>query len=130
MSFRVFSHFSILKCEKTRRDTNNTLDLDLFVSIRIELCLLGCLFASFRVSFRVFSCLFVVFSCLFVSFRVFSCLFVVFSCLFVSFRVFSSFSMTEKKYTIFTIGESFFPQTQESHLAFQCSLPPPRIILR
>ena len=59
--FRVFSHFSILKREKTRKDTNNTLDLDLFVSIRIELCLLGCLFASFRVSFRVFSCLFVSF---------------------------------------------------------------------
>ena len=54
-SFRVFSHFSILRREKTRKDTNNTLDLDLFVSIRIVLCLLGCLFASFRVSFRVFS---------------------------------------------------------------------------
>ena len=46
-SFRVFSHFSILNCEKPRKDTNNTLDPDLFVSIRIVLCLLRCLFVSF-----------------------------------------------------------------------------------
>ena len=78
MSFRVFS-------------CTIYLDLDLFVSFRIVLCLLGCL------SFRVFSRLFV-------SFRVFSRLFV-------SFRVFSHFSMTRFQsvdfgiYSDISIGE-------------------------
>ena len=125
VSFRVFSHFSILKCEKTRIDTKRhqryirsqliRFYSHCIMSLGVSFCVFSYLFASFRVSFRVFSHfsilkmrkdtkrqkqyirsrLILVYShCIMslgVSFRVFSRLFASFR---VSFRVFSPFSLT------------------------------------